>query len=213
MKLKIISILSVSVVFFLASCQKNNDRTGADFKVKTTSRTGTLGRTEGTVTWTSGFASATEIEFEAKKDSTELEFKSSAPQRIDLFAPLSTLGFVAIPPGVYKEVEYEIHLSPAPPDAALELRGTYNSTPIVFRVNTPFKIEAEFNDITITQGNNFTATILLNLSLLTQGITDAALSNATLTNGEILISATSNTALYNIMLANLKDIDNVEIDH
>ena len=212
MKLKIISILTFSLVFFLASCKKNNDRTGADFKVKTTDRSGIVGRTEGTVTWASGFASATEIEFEAKKENIELEFKSEARQRIDLFSPLSSLGFVTIPPGIYKEVEFEIHIFPSAPDAALELRGIYNSTPIVFRVNTPIEIEAEFEDVTITDGNDFTAIISLNLSLLTMGITDAALSNATLTNGEIIISATSNTALYNIMIANLKNIDDVEID-
>ncbi len=212
MKLKIISILTFSLVFFLASCKKNNDRTGANFKVKTTDRSGTLGRTTGTITWTSGIASATEIEFEAEKENIELEFKSEARQRIDLFAPFSSLGFVTIPPGIYKEIEFEIHLSSTPPDAALELRGTYNSTPIVFRVNTPIEIEAEFEDVTITQGNDFTAIISLNLSLLTLGITDADLSNATLTNGEIIISATSNTVLYNIMIANLKNIDDVEID-
>ena len=212
MKLKIISLLTISAIFFLAACKKNNDSSNANFKLKTTERSATVGRTAGTITWTSGFASATEIEFEAKKDNIELELKSEARQRINLFSPLSTLGLVTIPPGIYKEVEFEIHISPAAPDAALELRGTYNSTPIVFRVNTPIEIEAEFDDVTITQGNDFSAIISLNLSLLTLGITDAALSNAMLTNGEIIISATSNIALYNIMLANLKNIDDVEIE-
>ena len=212
MKLKIVSILAFSAIFFLAGCEKNNDRTGANFKIKTTERSGIVGRTEGTVTWISGYASATEIEFEAEKENLELEFKSEARQRIDLFSPLSSLGFVTIPPGIYKEVEFEIHISPTPTDAALELRGTYNSTPIVFRVNTPIEIEAEFEDVTITDGNDFTAIISLNLSLLTMGITDADLNNATLTNGEIIISATSNTALYNIMIANMKNIDDVEMD-
>ena len=210
MKLKIISILTFSVVFFLVSCKKNNDPTGANFKIKTTERSGIVGRTEGTVTWISGYASATEIEFEAEKENLELEFKSEVRQRIDLFSPLSSLGFVTIPPGIYKEVEFEIHISPTTTDAALELRGPYNSSPIVFRVSSPFEIEAEFEDVTITDGNDFTAIISLNLSLLTMGITDAALSNATLTNGEIIISATSNTALYNIMIVNLKNIDDVE---
>lgn len=212
MKLKIFSILAVSALFFLAGCQKKNERTGSAFSIKTTERSAIVGRTTGTVTWTSGYVSATEIEFEAEKNGTELEFKSEARQRIDLFSPLSTLGFVTIPPGLYKEVEFEIHGSPTPADAAFELRGTYNTTPIVLRVNSPFEIEAEFEDVTITDGNDFTAIISLNLSLLTVGITDAALSSATLTNGEIVISATSNTALYNIMIANLKNIDDVEID-
>lgn len=212
MKLKIISLLSLSAIFFITSCEKSNDSSSANFKLKTTERSATVGRMAGTITWTSGFASATEIEFEAEKENSEFELKSEVRQRIDLFSPLATLGLVTIPPGTYEEVEFEIHAAPSGPDAALELRGTYNGTPIVFKVNTAFEIEAEYEDITITQGNDFNAIISLNLSLLSLGITEANLNNATQTNGEIIISSSSNTVLYNIMLLNLKNIDDVEIE-
>lgn len=208
----ILPILSFSAVLFLTSCKKNNESSDATFKVKTTNRSALVGRTAGTVTWTSGFASANEIEFEAEKENLQIELKSTARQRIDLFAPISSLGTITIPPGIYDEVEFEIHMSSTPTDPALELRGTYNAIPIVFRVNSPLEIEAEYDDVTIGQGNNFNAIISLNLSLLTLGITDANLSSAQLTSGEIVISSTSNIALYNIMLANLKNIDEVEID-
>ena len=214
MKPQLISLFAV-LVLLQFSCKKENERTGIDFNVSTTGRTTTVGRlagTTGTINWTSGYASAREIEFEAENENTEVEYKSSANQRINLFNPLSSLGFVNIPPGTYKEVEFEIHLSPTPPDAALELKGLYNAIPIVFRINTPLEIEAEFEDVTINQSSDFSAMISLNLALLTRGITDAALANATLTNGEIVISSNSNTALYNIMINNFKEIDDVELD-
>ena len=200
---------------FLNSCKKDNEESGVKFNVNSTGRSSTIGRpggTAGTLNWTSGFASASEIEFEAETGDREVEFKSVANQRIDLFAPLSTLGFVNIPPGTYKEVEFEIHLTTSPTAPALELRGTFNTTPIVFRINTPIEIEAEFNDVTIGSAADYTALISLNLTRLTLGISDAALRNATLTGGEIIISANSNAGLYNIMLANLKECDDVEFD-
>lgn len=212
MKLKL-SLMAMLLIFMFLSCQKDtNGPSGINYKMKTTNRTATAGRAEGTITWTSGHASATEIEFEAERQDSEIELKSGTQQRIDIFSPLSSLGFIAVPPGTYEEVEFEVHLAPNPPDAALELRGNYNGTPIIFTINTPLEIEAEFENVTITQNNDFTAIINLNLARLSQGITDAALSAATLTNGEIVISATSNVALYNIMIANISEIDEVEFE-
>lgn len=208
------SFLAVGILF-LIGCKKDNEQSGVNFNVSTIGKSTTVGRlsgTTGTINWTSGYASANEIEFEAEDANTEVKYKSIASQRIDLFASLSTLGFVSIPPGTYEEVEFEIHLSPTPTTSALELRGLYNTTPIVFRINTPLEIEAEFEDVTITQSNSSTALISLNLALLTQGISDAALTGATLTNGEIIISSNSNTALYNIMINNFSQIDDVEFD-
>jgi hypothetical protein len=211
MKLLSICLLFVSILF-LNSCKKDNDQSGVNFNVNSTGRSLTISRLGGILNWTSGFASASEIEFEAENEDREVEYNSTANQRIDLFAPLSSLGFVNIPPGTYEEVEFEIQLTSSPAIPAFELRGTYNTTPIVFMINTPIEIEAEFEDVIIGSGADYTALISFNLSRLTQGITDAALSNATLTGGEIIISATSNINLYNFMLANLRECEEVEFD-
>lgn len=220
MKYTALGFCIVALLFF--ACKKDSETSGINYKLRTVNRSATISqaapgdlhnqRTMGTITWTSGFASATEIEFEAETENTEVEFESGVNQKIDLFAPLSSLGIVTVPPGTYEEVEFEVHLSPTATDPALELGGTYNGTPIIFRIDQPIEVEAEFEDVTINQGTDFTAIITLNLSLLTQGISDADLNGAALTNGEIIISSNSNATLYNTIIANLKELDEVEFD-
>jgi uncharacterized membrane protein len=53
----------------------------------------------------------------------------------------------------------------------------------------------------------------INLSLLTTGVSELMLNNAVLTNGTIIISSTSNANIYNIILNNLHDSDEVEFEH
>ncbi len=223
MKPGFISTLGIALLLLFVGCKKENNQSGVNMKLKTTgsSRTGgrisavdIAGRTTGSITWTAGFASVTEIEFEAEKEGedNESEFKSKTAQRIDLFSPLASLGFINVPPGLYEEVEFEVHLAPTGTDPALELRGTYNTTPVVFRINDAIEVEAEFEDITIPPNADINAIVSLNLDMLTSGISDAVLSAATLTNGEVVISANSNVALYNIIRANFNKIDDVEVD-
>ena len=53
----------------------------------------------------------------------------------------------------------------------------------------------------------------INLSLLTTGVSELMLNNAVRTNGTIIISSTSNANIYNIILNNLHDSDEVEFEH
>lgn len=223
MKAKLITTLGIALLFLVVACKKEKNQSGINMKLKTTGSsravgrmagTDFTGRTTGVFTWTSGFLSVTEIEFEAEKedDDTEIEFKSKTAQRIDLFSPLSSLGFINVPPGLYEEVEFEVHIATTATAPAFELKGTYNMIPIVFQLNEALEIEAEFEDVTIAPNADLNAIVSLNLDLLTNGITDAALSAATLTNGEIVISSTSNVALYNIIRANMNKIADIEVD-
>ncbi len=209
---------ALSVVLLFAACKKNNSSPEVRYQINTISRSSTVARTlSGTVQWTSGYMNATEIKFEAENNTTEVEYKSVAPQRIDLFAPLTTLGIIALPPGTYTEVDFEVELAPNGSDASLELKGTFTSgvivTPVIFRVGSALEIESEKDNVTIADNASYTALTSLNLSVLTQGITEAMLNNAQRTNGVIIISAASNTNLYNIILNNIGDMDEVEFDH
>lgn len=208
--------------FFFASCKKNSSSDPSSFKYKltTANRSSVVGRIEaGNVVWTSGYASATEVKFEARKsDNTEIEYKSSVAQRIDLFSSLaSVIGNITLPPGTYHEIEFKGELAPSGADAALELNGTFTSgattTPIVFTVNTLLEIKTEKNNVVIADNASYSALTSLNLSLLTRGITEAMLNSATKTSGKIIISASSNANLYSIILANLDGCDEVEFDH
>ncbi len=215
-----------AAIFFItifSSCKKNNEESGVTYQLRTTNRnsdvsspSGTTGatanRTNGTITWTSGFASTTAIEFEGEKNNSEVEYSTQARKKIDLFASLSTVGNLNVPAGTYEEAEFDIQLAPNGADAALELRGTYNGTPIVYRNNNTMEIKVEGNNVVIGNGNGYNAIINWDLSFMSQGITSLALAAASITNGEIVISATSNTTLYNIISANLSLMTSVEFE-
>ena len=98
----------------------------------------------GSINWTSGSASATEVKLEAKQSGSQLEFKSTVLQQINLFASVITgLGNITLPPGTYTEVEFKITLNQNGSNPALELNGQYSSgtgviTPVVFSINSLF---------------------------------------------------------------------------
>ncbi len=217
---RLFSVLIFSGIFFFASCKKENSQSSFKYKLTTTNRSNVVNRLEsGNITWTAGYASANQVKFEAKNNSgTEVEYKTSVTQRIDLFASLaSAIGVITLPPGTYSEIEFKAELAPNNPDATLELNGTFTSgattTPVIFTVNSALEIKTEKNNVVISDNASYTALTTFDLSRLTTGITEAMLNSAVKTSGKIIISASSNTGLYNMMLANLDDCDEVEFDH
>ena len=207
-----------AATLFLVSCKKeNSDPPGISYQLQTSNRSSVLGRVAaGNIVWTSGYGNASEVKFEGKAPSGEIEYKTTVQQRIDLFSGISTLGNVTLPPGSYQEVEFEVKLNPTATEPALLLNGTYTSTgpaiPIVFRIATPLEIETELNNVTVLANNGYNALTTLNLSLLTRGISQTMLDNAVKTNGTILINSSSNVDLYNIILNNLKECDDIDFD-
>ena len=205
-----------AATLFLVSCKKENSGTpGISYQLQTSNRSSVLGRVaSGNIVWTSGFGNASEVKFEGKGPSGEIQYKSTLQQRIDLFSGISTLGNVTLPAGSYKEVEFKVELNPTATEPALLLNGTYTSTgpavPIIFRIATPLEIETEMNNVTVLANNGYNALTTLNLSLLTRGITQTMLDNAVKTNGTILINSSSNVDLYNIILNNLKECDDID---
>ena len=205
-----------AATLFLVSCKKeNSDPPGISYQLQTNNRSSILGRVAaGNIVWTSGYGNASEVKFEGKGPSGEIQYKSSLQQRIDLFSGISTLGNVTLPAGSYKEVEFKVELNPTTTEPALLLNGTYTSTgpaiPIIFRIATPLEIETEMNNVTVLANNGYNALTTLNLSLLTRGITQTMLDNAVKPNGTILINSSSNVDLYNIILNNLKECDDVD---
>ena len=207
-----------AATLFLVSCKKeNSDPPGISYKLQTSNRSSVVGRVAaGNIVWTSGYGNASEVKFEGKAPSGEIEYKTTVQQRIDLFSGISTLGNVTLPPGSYQEVEFEVKLNPTATEPALLLNGTYTSTgpaiPIIFRIATPLEIETEMNNVTVLANNGYNALTTLNLSLLTRGISQTMLDNAVKTNGTILINSSSNVDLYNIILNNLKECDDIDFD-
>lgn len=219
MQKSVLSIMVVAALLLLASCSKDDNGGQLSYQLKTKNPNATVSRTSGgSVTWTSGSAYADKIEFEAEKDDdNEVEYESRVARRIDLFAPVSQLGNISLPPGRYEEIEIEVDLAPSVTDTAFILRGSFSNNigyavPVVFYINELLEFKAEAEDITIGSAADITALTTLDLSQLTTGITESMLSSATLTNGVLVISATSNAALYSVILSNINNIDDVELD-
>lgn len=219
MQKSVLSIMVVAALLLLASCSKDDNGGQLSYQLKTKNPNATVSRTSGgSVTWTSGSAYADKIEFEAEKDDdNEVEYESRVARRIDLFAPVSQLGNISLPPGRYEEIEIEVDLAPSVTDTAFILRGSFANNigytvPVVFYINELLEFKAEAEDITIGSAADITALTTLDLSQLTTGITESMLSSATLTNGILVISATSNAALYSVILSNINNIDDVELD-
>ena len=216
---RLVLALSLPMALFFASCDKENAAPGLTYQVAT-STTATAIISGGTVNaslkWNSGYANVVEIEFEALSNNVEIEYKSEVKQKINFFAPLSTLGLIVVPAGTYDDVEFEIEVEPVGADAALSLSGSYTNnavvTPVNFKLNAELEIESEQSRLVIADGSSLNAITTLNLSLITTGVSVSMLDNALRTNGVIEISATNNTPIYDIILRNLKACGGVEID-
>ncbi|MEO5983906.1 MAG: hypothetical protein ABIP80_00285 [Ferruginibacter sp.] len=209
--------LPIALLFF-TGCSKNKDSASEiEYQLQTTNRSTTIAKPQtGNIVWTSGYVFATKIKLEAELNNQEIEYESSLAQRIDLFSTVTPLGSITLPPGTYSEVEFEIELNPTATDAALELNGQYTSggisTPVVFRVTTPLELKNEKDNVVVTYNNSYNALTTIDLSLITRNITENMLNAAVRTNGKILITSTINSNIYNILLSNLHESDEVEFE-
>jgi hypothetical protein len=213
-------------MLILASCNKSGSDTASgnsdmQFQLKATNPLVVVNKpaAPGSIQWTSGSAAATEVKLEAKKNGSEIEFKSSLNQQVDLFASvLANMGNIVIPAATYTEVEFKITLNQNGANAAMELNGQYTSgtgvvTPVVFSLNSLFILKAEQSNVIVTGNNSITTLTTLDLSFVSNGITQAMMNSATITGGKIVISASSNVNLYNIITNNLLQFHHVDVTH
>jgi hypothetical protein len=226
-KLAIIALLPVAA---LVSCQKDqalshsSNGSSIVFGLRASNSATTLNRiattsaqsrTDGTtVQWTSAQASVTMIKLEAKSNSGEVEFKSNVKRTIDLFNDTSTLGSISLPTGNFNQVEFKVQLNPDGSKPALELKGQFTNgsttTNITFRADESIEIKGEKSAINLTDFSIHNAITSLDLSQITQHISASDLSNAVITNGEILINAQVNANLYHIIVKNLRNLEKEE---
>ena len=226
MKIPKLLMTGAAAMLIFASCKKSGSDTGSDnssmqFQLKAANPFVVVNKPDapGSIQWTSGSAAATEVKLEAKKNGSELEFNSSGVHQIDLFASvLASLGSFTIPAGTYTEVEFKITLNQNGSNAAMELNGQYTSgtgvvTPVVFSLNNLFILKAEQSNVTVTGNSSITTLTTLDLSFVSNGITQTMMNNATITGGKIIISASSNINLFNIITNNLLQFHHVDVSH
>lgn len=216
-----------TLLFF--SCKKSKNGATVSLQLRAQNNTAVVGgrldpssiaaRTQSaTLTWSGGSAFVEKFDFEAEKDDNfEIEIERRVSRRIDLFGSVSQLGSIQLEPGKYDEVEVDLHLRSTGADTAFVLRGSFvnqagTAIPIVFFITDAMEIESEVENVVLSGIDDYNFLSTFDLSKLALGITQTQLNNATVTNGTIVISKTSNTALYNIIYNNFQRIVDVELD-
>lgn len=211
MKNNVVLALAGMLTFGITSCTKDDvNGTGTaniNYQVKTVNPSYTVPNSTSTISWTAGFVNVTEVEFEAESTTGSLKYESKVPQKLNLFTTLPALGTVAVPATTYTNVDFEIEFGNTSTVSAFELSGTYNNTPIVFRIKESgeHEVEAELANVTLMRDKTYSARITLDFSKLTSGITAAEFNNAPRDNtGAIVIVDNSGTgSIYSKMKSNL----------
>jgi hypothetical protein len=147
--------------------------------------------------------------------SVNLNFKES--KLADLFNANSLLGDVALQSGIYDKISIQIQSDKkdAGNSPVFYLSGNYTNptgtaTPIALIVNKDLKFMATAKDsVQLNSAADYTALFQLDLSnyISNGNITEADLDKATLTNGKIIVSETSNAELYKKFFKRVSVID------
>lgn len=162
-----------------------------------------------TVTFTSAIANISGFKFEAKKKGVQIEVESKNLSTIDLFAINPTLIGITLDTGTYSEIELRVEFAKSSTATLpLVVKGTFTTTggtvvPVEFDLNDNAEIKVEQQNVVVDGKTNLTNVVVLHLNKLLTGVSSADLNAATLTNGTIIISSSSNSSIYNRILNNL----------
>ena len=211
----------IAAMSIFGSCKKENTNSIISYQLTATSPTSivnriannqTINKVSGsTIQWDSGYASVATIKFEAKKDNSEIEFKNDVHNKVNLFDPLASIGDINLTPATYTEVEFKAELQSWTNNLSLQLFGKVINgsvtTPLIFTATNDIELKGEENNVTVSSGSDYSSLTTINLASLTQGIPASAFTNATQTNGVIVISESSNTSIYNSMINQLQHLE------
>jgi len=170
------------------------------------------------ITWTAGTATVTRFQFEAKKAGAKIEVESNGLKNINLFAIDPSFFPVKIDTGTYSEIEVKLVLVKTTSAAIpLQLKGSFTKAdgtvmPVELDINEDMVIKTEIKSVVIDATTDLKTTFMLHLNKIFSGITVADLSAATVTGGAVVISNTSNVALFNKAKANAVNIGGHEVE-
>lgn len=228
-----IAVLAVVAGIISTSCTKDSIKSSSSLGVKimATNTTFSLLKAGLLVTpafaWDTCYMNVSKIDLEAEKKDNEssknlanIEYEWKGPRKIDLFNINSLVGNITLTPGLYDEISIKIEAlkSDAGTSPVFYLSGSYTNAsgikiPVVVNVNDDIEFNVESKEGTsLNAVNDYASLIHLNLALLMNGILTADLDNATLTNGKIVISGTSNTSLYTRITGNFDSCEDSEFE-
>ena len=226
-----IGLLFLSLFIFTA-CTKSKDSSDAElsYKVEPSNLTSSVGTTvsesglivtlnsNSSLTWKAGFITIETLSFEAKKESSEIEYKLKKSPTVDLFKQTQMLGSINLPAATYNEVELKVVLQKQTTGDVFAINGVYTDetgkqTPLDFHYNEDLILHLEAENLTVNTAADYTGVLILELNKLLSGVsaTDfkAASKNA---NGVIVISSTSNVEVFNKMKSNLASLAKAEFE-
>ncbi len=233
MKHFFLSLLVIGGIATLTSCEKETEKvdkptTTLNYKLTADTKVAQFGVNDGrdvgteefeSFKWTGGSVGVSDIKFEAKADdNNKLEFKSSVDQRFDLYDAWASIGSVEVPQQVaFKSVEFKIGFAPVNDEPSLLLTGTFEhegqTVPISLVVDRKFELKFEKKTPTVFDGNmdELEVQALMAVAQLSQGFTEEMFFNAMRTNGEVVISTSSNPELYAMIWQRIESILKIEI--
>ena len=218
MKNKFLTICMAIVITstFFTSCKKNSSAPAATsssqmtFGVRAESTMDTIPASTATINWTAGTANISGFKFEAKKHGLAIEVVSRNMTNVDLFALNPSLVGITLDTGTYSEIEIMVELSrsSSTTDLPLVLKGNFTNTggtvvPVEFDFNDDAEIKASAHNVVVNGTTDLTTIIAMHLNKLLANVTATELNAATLTNGTIIISRTSNNRIYDQIKADL----------
>ncbi len=223
-RITIITVIALSIASMMG-CKKSSTRSVASGSSKlsfqlavkngTTLATPASDTIPGLV-WTAGTADVSKFSFEARRNGVSIEIESNNLTTVNLFGVSPVTTYVTLDTGIYKEIEVTAFLDHSSTDTIpLKLTGTFKTdsgktVPIQFDLMSDARIKVEEKNIDLNGTATVTALVDIALDKLMNGITAADLDKATLTNGGIVISKTSNSWLYFKILANISGCGHAE---
>ncbi len=175
-------------------------------------------------------------EIEGKKKSESEHSVEDTSSIINLFIPNQKFLNVSIAPGNYSNVKIRMDIAQTVSAPALFLKGKFtdskgNLIPVEFSLNegdmnsnvnnqqngdyqggqnNGLEIVVLTNSLNVDTQNIATATVNLDFKLLFNGVNDSDFETATRVNGKIIINKTTNSAIYNIVKANINKFSKID---
>ncbi len=228
-----VGILPLIGALLLSSC-KQEEPSGSGiiaYQVQSINTTASVGSTQAgsglvvdvnsnsSLTWKAGHVTISELNFEAKNDDRELEYKLSKPATIDLFKLAHEFGNIQVPPGNYTEIQFKVVLKKASPGNVFSLSGVYTDAsgkqiPVEFNYNEDITLKLEVENLTVSSSQDYKGLLTLQLNKLMTYFSAADFKSATTNaNGAVIISATSNAELFNKIKAGLVSFAKAEFKY